>query len=480
MPEPRVLIRWSAAVLLAIVLCAWAAHDVPLNNYDTAYALLWGRDIAGGQLPDYSVGLAPTPHPLATLFGLILSLPGSGGQPASETAVWIWMTFAYLSLLALGTLVFALGRAWFGTAVGVLAAVIVLTREPILSYGLRAYVDIPYICLLLGALLVETRNRRAGTPVLILIALAGLLRPEAWLFAVVYGAWLWHGGKLRPLHVGLVFAAPVLWALSDLAVTGDPLHSLTGTREGVHELGRKTGLLNVPALAPRRIGEILREPVLFGAVGGIAFALWKLPRRSALGAAAVAAALVAFALLATAGLSIITRYLLLPATLLAIFCAAGALGWLGYDGDARVRKWWGGFGVLTLVLLVVFIPSQYHRLHKTDAALDRQQAILTELRGFFAGDHPTVPRGCKPLTLPNRRAVPQVALWTKLEPEKEIRSGQDDGIKGVYFEPANAAVANDFVLDRQDLNKALPPPPAGPPADQFKYWRVYSLDKACE
>lgn len=480
MPEPRVLIRWSVVGALAIVLCAWAAHDIPLNNYDTAYSLLWGRDLVGGQLPDYSVGLAPTPHPLATLFGAALSLPGGGSEPASQGAVWVWMTFAYLSLLVLGTLVFALGRAWFGTAAGLLAALIVLTREPVLSYGLRAYVDIPYICLLLGALLLETRNRRAGTPVLILIMLAGLLRPEAWLFAIVYGAWLWHGGKLRPVHIALVFAAPVLWALSDLAVSGDPFHSLTGTREGAKELGRKTGPVNVVKLTPRRIGEVVREPVLLAAIGGLGFTLWRMPRRAALGFVALIAALVAFALLGSAGLSIITRYLLLPATLLAIFAGAGIFGFLKLERGDKARPWWEGFAVVAVLAMFVFVPSQVSRLHKLDNALDRQNAILTELGGFFEGNPSEVPHGCRPLTLANRRAVPQVALWTRLDPGDEIRSGQDDGIEGVYFQPANTQVAKDFVLDKRDLDKRLPSPPAEASSAHFEYWNVFGLDKCSE
>ena len=67
---------------------------------------------------------------------------------------------------------------------------IVLTRAPFLSNGLRAYVDIPYIALCLGALVIETRRPRAGWPVLALLALAGLLRPEAWLFSIAYLAYL--------------------------------------------------------------------------------------------------------------------------------------------------------------------------------------------------------------------------------------------------------------------------------------------------
>src|SRR5437868_6476050 len=79
-------------------------------------------------------------------------------------------------------------------AAGALAALLFVTRVPVLSYGVRAYVDIPYLLLILGALLVESRRPRAGAPVLALLALAGLLRPEAWLFSALY--WLYLVGLI--------------------------------------------------------------------------------------------------------------------------------------------------------------------------------------------------------------------------------------------------------------------------------------------
>lgn len=464
MPDLLRAPRWIAAAGLALVACAWATRDLALNNYDTAYALLWGRDLAGGRLPDYSVTLAPTPHPLATLFGALISLPGRGAVPSSETQVWIWMTLAYLLLLVLGALVFALGRAWFGPAAGAIAAVLVLTREPVLSYGLRAYVDIPYLVLLLAALLIETRRRHAGTSVLALLAVAGLLRPEAWLFAALYGVWLWRGGRLRPAHIALILSAPVLWALADLAVTGDPLHSLTGTREGAQELGRRTGVANVVELAPRRLGEIVREPVLLAAVGGIALGLWRIPRRAAIGVGALAAGLVAFAILGSAGLSIITRYLLFPGALLCIFAGAGIAGWLALARDDRGRRPWAMFAAVAAVAMVVFIPSQIDRIDRLDAALERQDAILTDLRAHF-----DAPSRCVPITLANRRAVPQVALWSGLEPGREVRSAQDDGIAGQYLQPASAAIAEDFVLDRADRDRRLPSSSL-PIASTSRFW----------
>src|SRR5919198_5202807 len=97
-------------------------------------------------------------------------------------------------LNALGYVTYRLGAAWFGAPAGLLAAAIVLTRAPVLSFGVRAYADIPYVALVLAALLAETRRPRAGAPVLGLLGLAGLLRPEAWLFAAGYLAGGARGG----------------------------------------------------------------------------------------------------------------------------------------------------------------------------------------------------------------------------------------------------------------------------------------------
>ena len=110
--------------------------------------------------------------------------------PLGDGAITVTMVVAYASLGLVGYLVYRLGSLWFDRWIGAVAAAIVLTRAPFLSNGLRAYVDLPYIALCLGALAIETRRPRAGWPVLALLALAGLLRPEAWLFSFAYLAYL--------------------------------------------------------------------------------------------------------------------------------------------------------------------------------------------------------------------------------------------------------------------------------------------------
>jgi hypothetical protein len=457
---------------------AWALAGTGLVNYDTLYAVVWGRDLAHGALPDYDVTLAPTPHPLATLGGVVL-VPLSAAADRGvhgEAATTAVLVGAFAALGALGWVVYRLGAEWFNPAAGALAAAIVLTRRPVLDFGARAYVDIPYVALVLGALLIETRRARAGAPVLALLAVAGLLRPEAWLFSLAYLAWVWRAPRARdPRLVALAVAAPLLWALSDLAVSGDPLHSLRGTRGNAQTLERITGLAEVPRTAPRRLGEILREPVLFGAAGGGLLALAWLRRRALLGAAAGVVAAVAFCVLAAAGLPILGRYLLLPAAILAIFCGAGAFGWACLPRGDRRRRPWAWFGVATLVALVAFTPPQVGRIRALRDALHRQDRIESDLAALVRAPPAAVRAACAPVTVPNHRPVPLLALWLGVDPRAIVSAQQRRPRRGTWVVPANGAVARDYILDPRDLDKRIAPPPPGfAPAGADASWRVFA------
>jgi hypothetical protein len=452
-------IGWT--LLLGLV--AWALAGRGLVNYDTLYALVWGRDLTSGTLPDYDVSLAPTPHPLATLAGAVLSILGA------QASIDATIVLAFVFLGALGWVTYRLGEEWVNRAAGALAAAIVLTRRPVLDFGARAYVDVPYLTLVLAALLVETRNRRAGAPVLVLLGVAGLIRPEAWLFSAAYLIWLWIGGVRDPWLWALAAAAPLLWALGDLVVTGDPLHSLTGTRDTAQRLQRVTGLGEVPGTVPRRLGEILREPVLFGAAGGGVLALVFLRTRVALGAAAGVIAIVAFCVLAAAGLPILGRYLLAPATILAIFCGAGAFGWAELPRGHPWRQRWAWFGAITLVGMVVFIPPQVDRIANLRDALRIQDGIQDDL-------HALTPRfPCTPVTVPNHRPVPLLALWLDVDPTRIAVAQEHRPRSGTYVVPTSRRVARRYILDPRDVDPRIPPPPATfRPVGANASWRAFA------
>src|SRR5262249_24775815 len=258
--------------------------------------------------------------------------------------------------------------------------------------------------------------------------------PEAWLFSTAYLAYLWWAGR-RDLHLlALAAAAPVIWLAADWIVTGDPLWSLTDTREGAQEPGRVTGLLHVATTAPARIGEILREPVLFGALAGGILALAFLRDRVRLLLAAGIVALAAFCVLALAGLPILGRYLFFPAVLLAILCGAGAFASQDLPRSHPWRTAALVIGIGVLAIQIPFIPVQADRIRSLSGALGIQTEIRDDLHDMAS--KPPLQDGCQPLAVPNHRPVPLLALWLDRAPE-DILSAQLVRIDhGQYLDPA--------------------------------------------
>ena len=234
-----------------------------------------------------------------------------------------------------------------------------------------------------------------------------------------------------------------------------------------------TGLDDVPLTVPRRLGEILREPVLFGAAGGLVLAWWLLRDRARLGIVTGIVALGAFCVLAAAGLPILGRYLLLPASILAIFCGAGAFGWLGLPREHPRRRVWAWFGAVTLVALLAFIPAQAGRLDALHDALARQSQIQQDLEDLVRVPPGAIRPSCKPVAVPNHRPVPLLALWLDVRPEAIVPATRRRTVRGTYVAPADADVAADYILDPRDVDRRIAPPPPGfAPVARNDSWHV--------
>jgi hypothetical protein len=470
----------------AIALGLWAIFPFGFPNYDTVYMLLWGDELAHGISPDKGAPLAPTPHPLAELWGLIIS--PFGAVTASDLTTLV----AYLALGTIAYLVYRLGQLWFDRVIGVAAALIVLTRAPFLSNGLRAYVDLPYIAIVLAALVIETRRPRAGWPVLGLLAVAGLLRPEAWLFSFAYLAYLLvdrdpdaEGLGLRArtgvnerqvaTYILIAAAGPLLWALFDLMTAGDPLYSLTGTRDTVEALQRQTGPVDLVLYGPRRLGEVMQIPGLLGAAAGMALGLAFLRRRSLLGVASAVLAGGAFAVLACAGLAIIPRYTMLASALLCIFCAVALLGWRMLAADHPWRRRWQVIAAVVALAFLVQIPQQFNYLKTVHGDLDEQSAIESDLHDI-ADSGAFDDQRCLPISVPNHRAVPRLAQWLDIRPSEIVSSSeQRQPQHGYFLDPANQNVVRHFVLDPNDPRRLSTKVPRGfEEVDvQNDSWRLY-------
>jgi hypothetical protein len=535
----RLTARLAAPLTIAAgAVVLWVLSGVGFANYDTLYALTWGGQLARGETPQYGIPIAPTPHPLIEALGVVLS-------PLSPSAVeGVTVALGFLALSACGWVVYRLGSAWFGRAAGALAALILLTRVPVLSYGVRAYVDIPYLLLVLCAVLVDRsqigqRRHRSGAPVLVLLALAGLLRPEAWVFSGLYWLYLafgvrqdsarepagisgasersgqagdgWTEQRSRLMRLALLaVAAPLVWILSDLAITGHPLWSLTNTRHTATTLDRITGIRNVPEYIPRRIGEILGPAVLLGAALGGVLSLWLLPRRAlaetgtdlgdtrfaripesasakgachpasvkgerhpaSVGAVVGVAAVVVFAAFATVGLPINTRYAFLAAAILCIFCGAGVFGWTRLPREDPRRRWWMAGSALVLLALLVSIPSQYHTAHRELRKLARQESIQNELLALVKDG--SITRGCEPVGVPNHAPIPLLALYLETSPRQIVSAEISPITHGAYVDPASKEVEEDYVLDPHDPHLAVNVPPGFSETHANRSWFIFS------
>ncbi len=457
----------AGAVLLRLV------GGVGFANYDTLYALVWGQQLDRGQTPSYGIPIAPTPHPLVEALGAVLA---PLGPRATED---VTVALGLLALSACAWAVYRLGALWFNRPAGALAALLLITRVPILSYGVRAYVDVPYLLLVLCALIVEGRRSRAGWRVLALLGLAGLLRPEAWVFSGLY--WLYLVIVNRGLRTRrqlawlalLAVAAPLIWVASDWLVTGHPLWSLTNTRNTAQILGRETGIAKVPEYIPRRIGEILGPPVLAGAaLGGVLSLLWLRPRALP-GAVAGVVAVGVFAAFATAGLPIDTRYAFLAAAILCVFCGAGLCGWLLLDPADRRRRWWTLAAAAVTLALLAYAPAQYRTAHRELDALARQQRIQDDLVALVQDG--AIAFRCEPIGVPNHAPIPLLALWLKSSPAEIVSAQVRETTHGTYLQPADSEVQRDYVLDANDPHPRAAVVPAGFTATRAnRSWVLYT------
>ena len=477
----------AGAALLRVI------AGVGFANYDTLYALTWGGQLGRGSTPAYDTAIAPTPHPLMELVGLVLS------PLSARTIEDVTVALGFIALAACAWAIYALGERWFGRAAGTVAAAIFLTRVPVLSYGVRAYIDIPYLLFVLTALLLIARDPHRAAPPLALLALAGLLRPEAWIFSGLYVLyaldWIppslrmllahwtrrptqrWEGevaastasrdageGRRPRPHareavglLALAASAPAIWLLSDLAITGDVLWSLKNTRHTAHELGRVTGIANVPQYIPRRLGEILRPPVLAGGVLGVVLGLGWLRSRALAPAAAGVLALAVFALFATLGLPINTRYAFGAAAIGCVFAGAGMFGWTRLERDDRRRRPWMAAGAVVLVALIAYTPASVKSAHGELTKLARKESIQDDLVALVK--RRAVSLRCGPVGVPNHAPVPLLALYLEASPSRIANLAVQQQQTGVYVDPASKEIETDYVLDPKDpiVNVNVPP-----------------------
>ena len=486
---PARLVAPLAIAAGAVVL--WVAAGVGFANYDTLYALAWGGQLARGETPQYGIPIAPTPHPLVEVLGVVLS-------PLSPGAIeGVTVALGFLALSACGWVLYRLGSLWFGRAAGALAALILLTRVPVLSYGVRAYVDIPYLLLVLCALLVEARHRRAGAPVLALLALAGLLRPEAWVFSGLYWLylmgltprWAYSSVRDRSLHTRqvagsklrtrgavvrltlLAAAAPLVWVASDWLVTGPSAvvvdeHAAHRRNARSHHRDRERARVHPaadrrdpqPAGARRRGARRGDVAVAFAAAGSSRCGCRGYRGARVRGLRDSRAA--DQHALRVPGRGDPLRLLRRRRVRLDASPARGPAPAL-VDGWRRARA--RG--------LLAYIPTQYRTVHKELTKLARQETFQNELVALV--EDGSITRRCEPVGVPNHAPIPLLALYLGTSPRKIVSAEAGPIAHGSYVDPASKEVEDDYVLDPHDPHLPVEVPPGFTEAHANSAWFIF-------
>ena len=435
-------------------------------NYDSYYSLLWGAEVLDLERPFFEGFRVPTEHPLAIAVGALLSLFGEGGDR-------LWIALCLASFLALLWGVFKLGEEAFTTVVGGAAAVLLFTRFDFAFLAARGYLDIPYMALVVWAMVLEARRPRRGESVLVLLALAGMLRPEAWFMAAAYWLWVaWRTDWPRRIRLAVLAAlGPAAWLITDWVVTGNPLFSLQYTSGLAEDLGRSRSLSELPSTLPKFFSELIKLPVLVAAVIGAAIALYFTPRRAAAPAVLFAAGLGTFVLIGAAGASIIERYLVLSAMALLVFAGVALGGW-SMLRPGRLRTAWAAAAALAVLagVTVTAINLNLTRFQKELAFRGDAHAALQDLLR-----HPEVQAGlrCGKLTFPNHKQVPEArwildADWDEVlaradtgqgdrpRPDKGLGSKVDRGVQ-VYNLTRQGLVTQSFSSESDPASIQVPP-----------------------
>lgn len=456
-----VLIAGAVAVALRV------AYPPRYLGYDESWSLVWGREIAHGHLPGYREPFAPTPHPLANAVSAVIALFGGGAG-----ALLLVTLVAFTASLVLILLV---GVRRFGPPAGVVAAVVLATRASVVGEFEYGSTDLWFIALLLGALLACAEPAKRRSAPLVWLAFAGLIRPEAWLLSAAYLTYLCWGRPPRDCVVpGLVaLSAPLLWAGSDLVITGDPLYSLHGTASLAATLDRPRSEAVALGALPQYLRFLLGGvATALGLIGALLGALL-LYERSLVVLAAAALGMLTFLALGLLGLPVLDRYLLVPLIALTLFAGVSVGGWWVLESRSRGRRVWCiSAGVALLVLTAGVIGD-----------ISGLRAVNTNTRGRaqVQGDFqrilrlPIVARAvanCHSLYVPNYRAEP-TAVSTQHLKFLDIHFGPLSGAaRGVLVSYASLQAYQYFAVPPLQATLGAAPPRGATLVARNRSWRV--------
>ncbi len=207
--QGRTPVAVVAAVILAIGLATFLLPSSA--TYDAWSWIVWGREALHGELNTIS---GPSWKPLPVVVTTLAA-------PLGSIAPDVWVLAARLGAITAVFLAFVLARRLGGLVAGIFAAVGLAAAPWWIWNGWLANSEGVLVAVVLGAILAALDGRRRVAFACAIAA--GLLRPEAWPFILLYAAWLAWRGDFRErvaVAVGLV-VLPLAWLLPEKWGSGD-------------------------------------------------------------------------------------------------------------------------------------------------------------------------------------------------------------------------------------------------------------------
>jgi hypothetical protein len=393
-------------------LVAFTIYREVFPNYDTYYALIWGDEMAHFHLPDYDVYRTPTPHPLFNVYTALLSFTGGA-------AIHILTIVSLAMYVGLLYGVYKLVKLQVGTLVAFFTLLVLLLRTDLMAFAFRSMLDIPFLLMVIWAAVLEVQKPRRGLAPLLLLAAAGLLRPEAWLIAGFY--WLWLAlGHVRPKlalpgelpsikklfwFALLVITAPVIWLVWDWIVTGDALYSIHSTSEVAAQLKRTKSLPGAILAIPKNISGTEEWVTAISGTLGFLLAFWVYRMHMLMLAALGVVGVITYLFIAVGGLSVIPRYLVIPSIVLCFGVAFSVVGWERLE--ATPRKLGIALAIFTVLLGLARAPAYLDNFRALNTST--QQVSVTYSRIYNILDKPKVRKtieDCEPITAFTHETIP--------------------------------------------------------------------------
>jgi hypothetical protein len=325
-------------------------------SYDGFGFMVWGRQVLHWNL---NTDGAPSWKPLPFLFTLPYAVAGKG-------QMWLWMgtavAGAVLGSVFAARVAFRLtgpspDRRYAPYVAGAFAGIGLLGINTLMHLVLIANSDALIVAALLAA--IDCHLARRYRLAFGMLILASLGRPEAWVFAGLYGLWvMWKlpTASTRLIVVaGLIFI-PAFWfsipALTSKSwfISGD----LALNQQTVIHGNKIVGVVN-------RFRSLYELPMQVAWLVAIVLAALRRDRTTLLIVAAAALWVVIEIAFAYHGWSAVSRYMIEPAAVM-VAVAGGGIGWLLADTrTSKILRWAGP--VAALGLIVWLAPDARSRVH---------------------------------------------------------------------------------------------------------------------